>query len=107
MSDFAQNGAPRTLAELDRLAAPLHARVITREGMETMMRLTYEKGMADARAASQERPPIDVERLLELVLLEAAHYNVFQGKVAHANLRMIVDAARDSATRLSGSVGEP
>lgn len=35
----------------------------------------------------------------DLVLLEAAHYDLFQGKVAHANLRMIVNAARDSAAR--------
>lgn len=39
--------------------------------------------------------------VLDLVLLEAAHYNVFQGKLAHANLRMVVDAARNSAARLA------
>lgn len=44
--------APRTLAELDKLAEPLHARVITREAMETMTRLAYEKGLAEARASA-------------------------------------------------------
>ena len=85
-------------ADVERFVASLNDVVSIEEGPYIR---GYNRGWEDA-----ERPPIDVERLLKLVLLEAAHYNVFQGKVAHTNLRMIVDAARDSATRLSGSVGE-
>lgn len=51
--------------------------------------------VAPRLAATPAAPPLDVERLLDRVLLEAAHYNIFQGKVAHANLRMILDAVRN------------
>ena len=53
---------PRTLADLDKLAAPLHARVVTREGMETMTRLAYEKGLADA---TRQRPANDTLKAIE------------------------------------------
>lgn len=36
---------------------------------------------------------------LDQVLLEAAHYDVLQGPKTHANLRMVVDAARDAYAR--------
>ena len=44
--------APLTLAGLDRLAEPLHARIITREAMETMTRLAYEKGLSERSAGA-------------------------------------------------------
>lgn len=46
---------PRTLADLDRLAAPLHARVITREAIEELTRLAYEKGRAEAAQGAAPR----------------------------------------------------